>query len=462
MRVSPVVKGLAAFLALLILATVVVSTMPAVTTWIQESTIQAPADEQEEINPKNPIKAEKEARTIEIQNQKYIRNLKQSVLRGLLYAIIVFGILLLVRCLPTFNFARDGLSWFIKPFQEHIPRRKLWDWLQLIGGSSILGLFVGIVGFSISSSNQQQARILQQRQENLSKRLQKRQEELAKRLQDEKEKQGILTTYINDMTGLIERNPGYFNNEDYKGIYSPTLERYPSTTQPMASTKPKLFIAVGTRTLNAIDSLSGDGDRQGQVLRFAVRAFPDIFCSVSSRDGKTLNCSLPENLDVKGIVLRKFDITQSNSTPKDLFANKELVKADLSGSTFDGAKFPSTSFRDAILNSTTFTRNSYLYGANFAKAKLLNAQFSGADLSQVLNLSEAVFGNTAMSVDVVVPEKFKPTLCKLIKDKKVLITYRVYKMTATSLWSSPEILGPQDKKNAEREFEARNRCPIAG
>lgn len=437
------------------------STMPAVTTWIQESTIQALADEQEEINPRQPTKAEKKAKKAEIQKQKNIGNIKQSALRGLLYSVIVFGILLLVRCLPTFSLARDGLSWFIQPFQEHIPRRKLWDWLQLIGGSSILGLFVGIVGFSISSSNQQQARILQQRQEDLSKRLQKRQEVLAKRLQDDKEKQGILTTYINDMTGLIERNPGYFDNEDYKGIHSPALERDPSATQPMASTKPKLFIAVGTRTLNAIDSLSGDGDRQGQVLRFAVRAFPDIFCTISSRDGSTLSCSLPENLDVKGIVLRKFDITQSNSTPKDLFANKELTKADLSGSTFDGAIFSSTSFRDATLNNTTFTRNSYLYGVNFANAKLLNAQFSGADLSQVLNLSKAVFGNTEMSVDVVVPEEFKSILCEHIKAKKVFITYRIYKLTATGLWS-PVILGPEDQKNAKREFESRSKCSIAG
>ena len=102
-------------------------------------------------------------------------------------------------------------SWMALPsFAERLPQGKtIWDWLDLVGGTALLGIAASIISFFITQSNQETASLMQ----------------------DRKERQQVLNDYIREMRSLIK-------------------------TQKYDSMNSELKSAISTRTLNALEDLN--------------------------------------------------------------------------------------------------------------------------------------------------------------------------------------------------------------
>lgn len=293
----------------------------------------------------------------------------EALYRLVFYGLVVLLVLVLIKVIPSSSSCARAISWPFSSIRGLLPKpEKPWDWLEIIGGTTLLGILASVISFLVTQSTQ----------------------ENALRLQNDKERQQLLTDYMKDMTQLI-KGASYANMGD------------------------ELKVAISSRTLNTLEALEGDGSRQGYALRFASRAFPNFTCP--QNDDKV--CQLPSNISLHGISLKGYNIEKSNTSPQELLVEADLVDADLEGSDFAGANLSGAKMAGAILSRARFgSETVFNRTTQFANAKLDGAEFLGSDLSKVRDLQMAHFSDQSKAVfsyNTKFNEKFASKICEYIK-----------------------------------------------
>ena len=304
---------------------------------------------------------------------------------GWLWKTFYYGLILYLGLL-VFRFASSpqagtiALGWPFQPLSDRLPRDKnIWDWLNLVGGPALLGIIASIISFFVTQSNQ----------------------ETASMLQDRKERQQILNDYVREMTSLIK-------------------------SQPYSSMNVELKTAISTRTLNALEDLKDDHLRQGYVLRFAVRAFPDFSCTEEeiaqkvSDPTRKLSCPMPPNIDIRGIQLSNFRRSRNSKIPSDLFLGTDLRDANLKKVYLEDSRLSNVNLQgadlsEAYLDTVRLDSAAMDQWTNLSRTKLVKV-----DLSNTTGLNSAILDGVSISSDSVLPSNFNP--CELVEDGKIAIS----------------------------------------
>ncbi len=292
-----------------------------------------------------------------------------SLYRLAFYGLVLMGVLVAIKVVPTSTHLAKAITWPFSSIKVLLPQpEKPWQWLELIGGATFLGIVASVISFFVTQSTQ----------------------ESALRLQDQKERQELLTNYMNDMTQLIKEKPyNEMSNE--------------------------LKVAISSRTLNTLEALQGDGSRQGHVLRFAVRAFPNFTCANKS-------CRIPANISLRKISLKGFEIDGKNGIPSDLFVEANLREADMEESDLRRASLRGANMEGATLRKVKFGSEGFGI-ATFKGARLEGSEFLGSDLSEAKDFHEAIFRKAEpviLSFNSRLYEGFP--YCKLLKEGSIRFT----------------------------------------
>lgn len=298
----------------------------------------------------------------------------EALYRLVFYGLVLLLVLLLIKVVPASTSCARTISWPFASVQRLLPQKPAWEWLKLVGGTTLLGIVAGLISFLVTQSTQ----------------------ETALRLQDKKERQQLLTDYMNDMTQLL-KGASYSNMRD------------------------ELKVAISSRTLNTLEALEGDGSRQGYVLRFASRAFPNFTCPLKV-DEKF--CKMPANISLNGVSLKGFKVNATNRIEEDLFEGVDLREADLEGSDFTRANLNGAHMERANLSKVNFGSKTPFGEARFAGAKLKGSIFQGSDLSEVPDLEKAEFSSqdpTIFSLNTRFNDGFALRICDL--KRQGLITF---------------------------------------
>lgn len=292
--------------------------------------------------------------------------------KTLFYGLVLYLGLWAFRFASSPNAQRVALGWPFQPLSQRLPSDKnIWDWLTLIGGTTLIGIVASIISFFVTQSNQDSASMLQ----------------------DRKERQQILNDYIREMTSLVK-------SQSYNNM------------------TPELKTAISTRTLNALEDLSKDHVRQGYILRFAVRSFPGFTCHEEEMADPRRSCPMPSNIAIRDIQLVNFRRLKNSKVPRGLFEGADLT----------GANLKNLVLEDSLLTSANLT-NANLSKAYLTDVSLESAKLDGADLSEAVlvktNLKYATglhsvrLDGAAISTDSDLPNDFNP--CELMESKKLLI-----------------------------------------
>jgi len=361
------------------------------------------------------------------------------------------------------------------------------DWVKLLGAPSLLSIMAGIIGFFYTQSSQDHAAYLQRT----------------------KERERIGSSFISDLTALLKDKPVRQMNEDLQVVISSriynTLELLKETeSDPIDPSSRSLqgnilrlayqtipyFTCDSARRLaqsTALSSFSNSITPANTVQRVGanstapaasttIKDTTNITSAVSAPDSVRYQgegCRLPDNISLRGVVLRGFSVTLPNCPRcKRLLEGADLTDADLAGSDLGGASLLKTNFRGANVTKVKFDRHTIAKLADFRDTNFSEALIDGTDF-RFSKLSAGVFKGatffiyeeeqactlgTCPKVTIMpsFPDKERYNICK---DVESLDTYLNFvKKVPQNKVGNDSPLSREEKLKLFEEFAAKNDC----
>lgn len=218
--------------------------------------------------------------------------------------------------------------------------------------------------------------------------LSQQQQTAATALETERQQDGIVASYVKDMTDLMTNKD--FNIDVAECGTAPNTE---------AESQDKMQRLIRGRSLLAFSQIyEGQlkGARSGQVLRFLVDSGIAYVLGPTDLEGRDFT-----GANLWSACLRVPSLAFSN------FTGAQMRYADLSGTLMPFANLTksglsSTNMTGADLTSANLT-GATLWSANMEGANLIGADFSGADLWNA-NLTGATLENAIFSTETILPD----------------------------------------------------------